>query len=96
MSNQSALRFCLFFESVVYGICEGCFKRFPGIGTNRKFISEITLKIIDLFRCHCYPKFYRWLLSFPFPFPGEGAVTNDQPVVGESISFYICFDNVNC
>ena len=69
------------------GIFEGCFKRFPGIGTKRKFISKITLKIIDLFTCHCYPGPYRWLLSFPFSFQGEGELSNDQPVVGETISF---------
>ena len=91
-----SIKFSSFFKSLVCDIFEGCFKLFPGIGKNRKFISKITLKIIDLFRCHCYPGFYRWLLSFPFPFQGEGAITNDQPVVGETISFYICFDNVNC
>ena len=90
-----SITFLSFFKSVVCGIFESCFKRFPGIGTNRKFISKITLKIIDLFRCHCYPGLYRWLLSFPFPFQGEGALTNHQPVVGETISFYIRFDNVN-
>ena len=91
-----SITFLSFFKSAVCGIFEGSFKRFPGIQTNRKFISKITLKIIDLFRCHCYPGLYRWLLSFPFPFQGEGALPNDQPLVGETISFYICFDNVNC
>ena len=63
-----SVTFLSFFKSVVCDIFEGCFKRFPGIGTDRKFISNLSLKIIVVFRCHCYPGLYRWLPPFLFLF----------------------------